>query len=123
MSKKLLVKGAVFGILVGSIAGLLFNKKTGAKNQAKLKKAADKVTKRLGEEVGAISDITKRHYDAIVNKVIADLKEDKDMSKEAWDQVSVELKDRWKDINTETKKMIGTKVAKVKKKVKATRKK
>ncbi len=115
MNKKTLIKGAVFGLLVGSIANYLFNKKTGDKNRAKIKSAADKLMKRLSLEIGAMSTITKKHYEGLVAKVVNDLKKDKEMNAEAWDAVAEELKARWALIEKQTKKMMVEKVQKAKK--------
>jgi len=77
-----------------------------------MKAAADKLAKRLTLELDQVSDVTKKHYDGMVNKVITDLKQDKAMSKEAWDEVSKELKSRWKVVHGEVKKAVVTKVRK-----------
>ncbi|HCC23607.1 TPA: hypothetical protein DF272_05545 [Candidatus Falkowbacteria bacterium] len=112
MKGKLLLKGAVWGIILGTIGGYLFNAKTGKQNRGKLKTAAAKLGKRLTSELDQVSDVTKKHYDAMVNKVVDDLKKDKTMSREAWDEISKELKSRWAMVNSEVKSAVATKVKK-----------
>lgn len=115
MQKKML-KTAVMGVVLGTVAGFLFNPEKGKKNRDKVKKVSKSVVKRVREEVDALSEVTKPHYNAIIEKVIADFKGDRALSKEAWDDVAVELKERWADISREVK-------ASVKKKKKTTAKK
>ncbi|OGF30252.1 hypothetical protein A2533_01865 [Candidatus Falkowbacteria bacterium RIFOXYD2_FULL_35_9] len=106
MSKNFLIKGAVWGIILGTVGGYFFNQKTGKKNQEKVKKAAGKVAKRLTTELTAVKELSKKHYDEIVGKVMSDLKEDKSISSDAWQEISQDLKSRWTTINSEVKKYI-----------------
>jgi gas vesicle protein len=104
--KKFLIKGAVLGVILGTIGGIFFNQKSGRDNREKMKKAAKKVMARIIAEIGPASELTKKHYDKIVGKVIADFREDKIMSAEAWEEIGEELKERWKEINLAAKKKL-----------------
>lgn len=112
MKKKFLLKGAVWGIILGTVGGYLLNSKTGKQNRAKIRRVAGKLAKRLSSELDQVSDVTKKHYDGMVNKVIDDLKQDKAMSREAWDEIAKELKGRWKVVHGEVKKAVATKMKK-----------
>jgi gas vesicle protein len=100
---KKLLKGAAIGVLLGTIAAVFFNKKSGVQNRAKVQKAARQLMKRVTAEIGGLKEVTKKNYDEIVKKVMLDMQEDKTMSKEAWAEVAAHLKDRWTDISRELK--------------------
>jgi gas vesicle protein len=110
MPKKML-KAAIMGVVVGTVAGFLFHPEKGKRNRDKVKKVSKDVIKRVRQEVDGLGDVTKRHYDKIVTKVVADFKEDKTLSKEAWDEVGEELKARWSDISREVKASVKKKPA------------
>lgn len=102
------IKGAIFGIILGTIGGYLFNPIHGKKNRDKLKKVAQDLKIRIMTEMKGMKDVTKREYSAIIQKIIDDFKKDKTMSKEAWDEVANELKSRWKIISSDLKRKIKT---------------
>jgi gas vesicle protein len=95
------LKGAVFGVILGTIGGYLFNSQTGKQNREKVKVVAERVMGRLLDEIKNMESVTKRDYSAIIKRVIAEFKEDKTLSKEAWDEVAKELKGRWKNLSSE----------------------
>ena len=100
---KKLLKGAAIGVILGTIAAVFFNEKSGAKNRAKVQKTARQLMKRLTTEMGGLKEVTKKNYDELVKKVMLDMKEDKTLSREAWAEVATHLKDRWTDISRELK--------------------
>jgi gas vesicle protein len=107
------LKGAVLGVILGTVGGYLFNPKSGKANREKVQVVAKKLMQRLMTEVNAVSGVTKREYSAIVKKVIQDFKTDKTLSKEAWDSISAELMERWKVISAQMKEKVKkTKTAK-----------
>ena len=97
------VKGAVLGVILGTVGGYLFNSKTGKQNREKVKAVAQSLMSRLLEEVTAVKNVTKREYSAIIKRVIEDFKQDKALSKEAWDEVAKELENRWENISADIK--------------------
>lgn len=103
MNTKKFLKGAVFGLILGTVGGYLFNPKSGKKNREKVQQTAKKLIKRLTDEVSHVKNITKREYSQIVTKVMQDFKQDKALSKEAWSAVAKELDSRWKEIDAEIK--------------------
>lgn len=104
MNTKKFFKGAVFGVIAGTIGAYLFNPTTGKKNRDKMKKSAQKVMQKLAEEMSKLPNITKREYNTVVKKVIDDVKEDGSMSDESWKMVKKELDSRWTDVKNQLNK-------------------
>ena len=100
---KKLLKGAAIGVILGTVAAVFFNEKSGAKNRAKVQKAARQLMKRVTTEIGGLKEVTKKNYDEVVKKVMLDMQEDRTLSKAAWAEVAAHLKDRWTDISRELK--------------------
>jgi hypothetical protein len=121
MPKKLL-KLAGLGLFAGGLA-MLFNKKTGAANRAKVKKVAAKLIDRVNDEVMGVTKVTKKNYEGIVKKVVEEFKENKTLNHDAWDMVAKHLKSRWEVIVAEVEQSADKKKVEVKKKVAVAKKK
>ena len=109
MSKTKFVKAAVLAAIVGGVAHYLFKPKKGEQNRVKVQKASKQVIARIKKEMEQVNNITKPHYERIVNKVVRDFREDKALSKDAWDELAVILKGRWTDISNEVKTQVAKK--------------
>ena len=97
------IKGAILGVVLGTVGAYLFNPTTGKKNRDKAQQVAKQLTAKLKVELEALEKITKKEYNAIIKKVVGDLKEDTSLSKESWAAIIKELQARWKNLSAEVK--------------------
>jgi len=104
MRSKKFLGGLALGAAIASGVAIFFNPTSGKKNREKFKQVSKKVSEELVHHVGKAKKITKKEYDAIVEKIIKKYSKDDLMKKEAWMEIADELKMRWKDIQKEMKK-------------------
>lgn len=107
------LKGLLAGILAGATAGILFAPKSGEETRRDIKnkalelsaeveklyaKAKASLEMKLSElkKVGEAIDRTK--YTALVDEVVKEVKNDKEVTKEAAEKLSLALKSDWKKV-------------------------
>ena len=83
MGKKSAVKGGIFGVVVGAIAGVLFAPKSGKKTRDDIKKTAAKVNKEAEKKL---------------KEVHAELKEKAEEAKKLADEYSGKAKEEYEDL-------------------------
>lgn len=72
--------GASVGVLAGAIAGVLFAPKSGKETRADIAKYLHEMKEKIAQELSEIGEITKRKYNAVVDKVVAIYETEKKIS-------------------------------------------
>ncbi len=100
MSKKALLKLLCAGAVVGAAAHL-YKKYDGAEKKATLAKITDKVGKKVSAHAKKVGEMTKSSFKSIVNEVMDEFNETKDMSRDEIKELKTELVNSWDEIQTE----------------------
>lgn len=106
-------KGVILGAAVGATAGILFAPKSGKETREDIKKAAEELKKQAGDlymkarasverklaELKKLDQkIDKKAYEAIVEDVVKELKNNSELTSEAGRRLGAQLKDDWNDV-------------------------
>ncbi|MCA9376577.1 YtxH domain-containing protein [Candidatus Nomurabacteria bacterium] len=107
------VKGAVAGAIAGTVAGVLFAPKSGKETRNDIKKKAQELKtqaedvykkakmsldKKVAEVKKLGTKIDKVKYEELVDGVLAELKNNKEITSEASKKLGVQLKADWNKI-------------------------
>lgn len=98
MSKKNLLKGILFGLAVGGIAGVLLAPKSGKQTRQDLKRAYKVTSKDIAKKLNSIEDISKSKYDQIVEAVLSEYQKLDPMTKEQLESLKTILQNKWNEI-------------------------
>lgn len=98
MSKKNLLKGILFGLAVGGIAGVLLAPKSGKQTRQDLKRAYKVTSKDIAKKLNSIEDISKSKYDQIVEVVLSEYQKLDPMTKEQLESLKTILQNKWNEI-------------------------
>jgi gas vesicle protein len=108
------LKGTILGVLAGAVAGILFAPKSGKETREDIKKAAKDVAQKAGDmyedarsmlesKVEALRNAGKRidkdKYVSLIQEVLAELKNDREVTADAAKRVGVQLRKDWDRIS------------------------
>lgn len=98
MSKKNLLKGIIFGLAVGGIAGILLAPKSGKQTRQDLKRAYKMTSKEIAKKLNNLEDISKSKYDQIVDSVLNEYQKLDPMTKEQLESLKTILQNKWNEV-------------------------
>jgi gas vesicle protein len=108
------MKGTMLGVLIGAVAGVLFAPKSGKETREDIKKTAKDVAKKAGDmyedarslveaKIEALQRAGKRidkdKYGSLVQEVISELKNDREVTADAAKRVGAQLRKDWDRIS------------------------
>jgi gas vesicle protein len=108
------LKGTLLGVLVGGLAGILFAPKSGKETREDIKKAATDVAKKaetmyedakgmVEAKVDALmragKKIDKNKYSSLIQEVIDELSNDREVTADAAKRVGTQLRKDWEKIS------------------------
>lgn len=88
--------GFFFGLAIGFLLGILLTSKGGEQTQEDIKKLKARATRRLNQELKKHKNITEKQFQLIAHKIIDELDEYKDVSKESLLNLRTYLEDKWR---------------------------
>ncbi|MBU0624953.1 hypothetical protein KKF05_01275 [Patescibacteria group bacterium] len=98
MGKKGLIKLLAAGALVGAVVHMINKVEDKDKKKAALTKAANKVGQRVSGHAKKMGQMTKAHFEKIIDTVVKEFTDAKDLSKDELDSLRTELKSNWKEV-------------------------
>lgn len=98
MSKKNLLKGILFGLAVGGIAGVLLAPKSGKQTRQDLRRAYKMTSKDIAKRINNLEDISKSKYDQVVDSVLSEYQKLDPMTKEQLESLKTILQNKWNEI-------------------------
>jgi gas vesicle protein len=90
--------GAVFGAVMGVLAGILFAPKSGKETRDEIGNTFKEIKEKVAKEVSEMSDLTKRKYNQMVRGVVGAYQEAKKISPDQADDIMEILQDSFAEI-------------------------
>lgn len=103
MGKKEFFKGALIGVLIGTVAALLTTTKTGKERRSELKKMSSELFAKILKEIEKMKVISKERYEEVVEKAVKDYGKKKKLAKAKINELTAELKEKWAEIKKNLK--------------------
>lgn len=103
MDNKKAVGFAVAGLLAGAVAGVLMAPKSGEETREDIKHLADKMKDQLSEKVGQLARVSKTAYHELVNDVVKQYEDAKEITAEQASELKTQLGESYDKVKAAAK--------------------